>query len=106
VRAIRQYIGYFLLLLFCRILAPEQAMLALHRHEHTRHVHDKNVPHFDVKHTHCHVDNLFDVPFQGATQYFSFAEPLSFAVHAFVYQSVWKFTFPNNVCLRGPPVLS
>ncbi|MBK0404259.1 hypothetical protein I5M27_14780 [Adhaeribacter sp. BT258] len=102
----RQFLAYFLLLLFCRVLAPEEAVLALHSHEHTTCAHDENVTHFDVKHTHCQVDNFFDAPFQPATQHFKFVRPLEFAVHAFVYQSVWKFTFPNNVCLRGPPALS
>ena len=105
-RALRNYISYFLLLIFCRVLAPEQALLALHHHEHTQHKQNEKVTHFDVKHTHCHVDNLFDAPFQPATQHFTFSQPLEFAAHDFVYQSVWKFTFPNNVCLRGPPALS
>ncbi|KAA9331916.1 hypothetical protein [Adhaeribacter soli] len=102
----RKIIAYFLLLLFCRVLAPEDAVLALHAHEHTTHAHDENITHFDVKHTHCHIDNLFDAPFQPVTQHFVFNTPLSFTEHAFVYHSVWKFTFPNNVCLRGPPTLS
>ena len=104
--ALRNYISYFLLLLFCRVLAPENVVLALHSHEHTQHEHDENVTHIDVKHTHCQVDSLFDAPFQPVTQHFVFARPLTFAAHEFVYQSVWKFTFPNNVCLRGPPALS
>jgi hypothetical protein len=95
-----------MLLLFCRILAPEQALLALHQHEHTEHKHDENITHIDAKHTHCQVDNLFDAPFQPAFQQFNFAQPLIFSVHSFAYQNVWKFTFPNNVCLRGPPALS
>ena len=100
----RKFTAYFLLLLFCRIAAPEEATLALHSHEHTACAHDENIPHFDVKHTHCHVDNLFDAPFQPAFQHFYFTHPLEFAAAEFVYQSVWKFTFPNNVQLRGPPV--
>ena len=106
VRALRQYISYFLLLLFVRVLAPEQAVLALHSHEHTVCAHDENVTHLDVKHTHCQVDNLFDAPFQPVFQHFSFVQPVAFAVHPFVYQNVWKFTFPNNIQLRGPPALS
>ncbi|MFC5270752.1 hypothetical protein [Adhaeribacter terreus] len=102
----RHFLAYFLLLLFFRVLAPEQAILALHNHEHTAHAHDENVTHIDVKHTHCHVDQLFDAPFQPTTQYFTFAQPLEFFTHTFVYQSVWKFTFPNNIQLRGPPALS
>ena len=104
--ALRNYISYFLLLLFCRVLAPEQAVLALHSHEHTVHAHNENITHIDAKHTHCHIDNLFDAPFQPATQHFTFARPLEFTTPDFVYHSVWKFTFPNNVRLRGPPALS
>ncbi|HSI91838.1 MAG TPA: hypothetical protein VK927_12030 [Adhaeribacter sp.] len=100
----RKFLAYFLLLLFCRISAPEQALLALHQHEHTVCAHDENVTHIDVKHTHCQVDNLFDAPFQPSLQHFSFAALQAFTTYNSSYHSVWKFTFPNNTQLRGPPV--
>ncbi|ALJ00068.1 hypothetical protein DC20_15170 [Rufibacter tibetensis] len=45
---LQPYIAAFLLLLFCQMMVPESAPLALHEHEHTE-AHDEPVP--DGEHT-------------------------------------------------------
>ncbi|MGV3585694.1 MAG: hypothetical protein ACO1OF_01730 [Adhaeribacter sp.] len=100
-------ISYLLLLLFIRIMLPEKAVLQLHHHEHTEHGHAKNDNGFklELKHSHCHIDELFNASFVPAPfpafklLVFNFADTYS-ANHAYL----WKFTFPNNTYLRGPPI--
>lgn len=112
-RAFRSHIATFLLLCFVRVLLPESAILALHRHAHTekeeahlpRHRHDKAV--LSTKHQHCPVDHLFDVPFQPAAEltvpapFFAYAQPTGTA-----QASVWADTTPAAAWLRGPPALA
>ena len=109
-REIRSHIATLLLLCFVRVLLPESAILALHRHEHTEkeearlpaHRGDKAV--LSTKHQHCPVDHLFDVPFQPAAEltipvpFYSYARPEGTA-----QQSVWADTAPEAAWLRGPP---
>ncbi|GAB2948141.1 hypothetical protein GCM10027048_11280 [Hymenobacter coalescens] len=109
-RAFRTHIATFLLLCFVRVLLPESAILALHRHEHTekeeahlpRHRGDKAV--LTTKHQHCPVDHLFDVPFQPSAELtlepvvYTYAQPEGDA-----RQSVWAGTAPGTARLRGPP---
>lgn len=108
-RALRSHIATLLLLCFVRVLLPESAILALHRHEHTekevahqRGRHDKAV--LTTKHQHCPVDHLFDVPFQPAAEltvpvpFYAYARPEGAA-----QQSVWADTTPEAAWLRGPP---
>ena len=102
----KNYIAYLLLLLFVRVLAPETVVLQLHPHEHTEEEQQRNDADFKLskKHTHCHTDDLFNAPFAPAltTQLKAILIPFtdSYSAH---YTSVWKFTFPNNIDLRGPP---
>ncbi|RTQ53630.1 hypothetical protein EJV47_02520 [Hymenobacter gummosus] len=108
-REIRSHIATLLLLCFVRVLLPESAILALHRHEHT----EKEVAHqpgqrdkavLSTKHQHCPVDHLFDVPFQPTAEltvpvhFYSYARPEGAA-----QESVWQNTTPAAAWLRGPP---
>ena len=102
----KNYIAFFLLLLFVRVLVPETMVLALHAHEHTQDVQEKNDTGFklDKKHSHCHTDDFFHTPYSPAPATQAFASIITFtdnysANHSFI----WKFTFPNNTELRGPP---
>jgi hypothetical protein len=102
-------ISLFLLVVLLRVLLPDSLILALHRHTHTTEKRLDN--HFgkeqlDVQHIHCETDHLFHKSF--------YALPAAVALPVIVYhqttyqghcQAVWKFTFPNNTLLRGPPVL-
>ncbi len=103
----KNYIALFLLLLFVRVVVPEAAVLALHTHEHTQ---DKLVKmdtglKLEKKHTHCHTDNLFNSPFSPAFATITYHTPITFSeTYAALQGFVWKFTFPNNTELRGPPV--
>lgn len=104
---LRNYIALFLLLLFVRVIVPETAVLALHTHEHTQDNPEKinTGLKLDKKHTHCHTDELYDSPFSPVWAIITYNLPAMFpqtyvAFHGFV----WKFTFPNNTELRGPPV--
>ncbi len=103
---LQPYIASFLLLLFCQVMVPEAALLALHDHEHTE-AHDEQLP--DAEHTvekahqHCKVKEY------GPTDLISFprlevpftAPPISTRISGFTF--AWKFTYPNNIDLRGPP---
>ncbi|WP_148041428.1 hypothetical protein [Rufibacter immobilis] len=98
-----------MLLLFCQVMVPEAAILALHDHEHTA-AHDEPAP-GDAKHTvgkvhkHCkekdygqpHLLELPTVP----TPVYTVA--ISSLTTDFCF--AWKFTYPNNIDLRGPPQL-
>ncbi|CAN5869384.1 hypothetical protein BH24BAC1_BH24BAC1_33190 [soil metagenome] len=57
------YIAYFLLLLFCRVLTPEEAILALHDHQHTEH-HDTGEVTVSKAHQHCHEHDYSSDSFQ------------------------------------------
>ncbi|MGV3639691.1 MAG: hypothetical protein ACO1NZ_04170 [Adhaeribacter sp.] len=99
----------FLLFVLLRVLLPDSLILALHRHTHTtenhldHHLGEEQV---DVQHIHCETDHLFHNSFYVLPQTLSW---LVFPSHPSVYPghfaAVWKFTFPNNTLLRGPPAL-
>ncbi|UOQ70228.1 hypothetical protein [Hymenobacter cellulosilyticus] len=69
----RQIVAWWLLVLLVRVLTPEAAVLRLHRHQHTD---DKPQVSYSAKpgtkaalspqHQHCHVEQLFNAPFQPA----------------------------------------
>jgi len=70
-RSIRPYLALLLLLCLVRTLLPEAWVLALHRHDHTtteaaaprhRPGHDWLSP----RHTHCHAEQFYNVPFAPA----------------------------------------
>ncbi|QCR21603.1 hypothetical protein C1N53_04075 [Pontibacter sp. SGAir0037] len=97
------YTAYLLLVLFLRVLAPEAAVLSLHRHTHTEDVLQAGQT-VGQAHIHCHVDDLFNKPFLSSC--FSLELCLMPPAGCYVqpYDFAWKFTYPNNTYLRGPPV--
>lgn len=102
----KNYIALFLLLLFVRVLLPEQELLKLHSHDHTEHVQDKKGTDFklDIKHQHCQIDKLFNAPYTPAAKVQLVAIDLILTdTYSANYSFIWKFTFPNNTDLRGPP---
>lgn len=103
-RHIREHIALFLLFLFCRVLAPEVAMLAVHQHEHTEDAAPTAAMKVSAKHQHCHVDELYNAAFISPT--FTISIKLSPVEVCYVspYAFAWKFTYPHNTYLRGPPV--
>ena len=108
----RKLVAWWLLLLLVRVLAPEAAVLRLHFHSHTEEepagrVAAKSAAKavLSTKHQHCHVEQLYDAPFQPAlpvvlpepVQLLPYAEyrpeaPVCRASHLL-----------DGACLRGPP---
>ncbi|QNF32433.1 hypothetical protein HUW51_06705 [Adhaeribacter swui] len=95
-----------MLLLFCRIIIPDEMVLALHRHQHTTHKPiSKNITaKLEQKHIHCPTDHLFNSLFYFTQTPFRAQIVSSVTIYQAVITSVWKFTFPNNQAYRGPPV--
>lgn len=83
-------------------MVPETALLRLHDHEHTQDK-DQDITTLEKAHQHCHVDNLYNHSFQAAQVCISFLEAATYQAYIAEYGFAWKFTFPNNTFLRGPP---
>lgn len=113
-RNFRSGLAWLMLLCFGRLLVPEAAWLAAHRHEHT---HDapaaargaaKGKLLLSPKHQHCHVEQLYDVPFQlagpvampAARVRVAFRNLMPAAVQTCAARPV------GVVALRGPPTLA
>ena len=114
--AIRPYLASFLLLCLVRTLLPEAWVLALHGHAHTTEelafapgsvVARKQQALFTPKHTHCHTEQFYNVPFQAASRvvvpvprvqlrYQALAVPATLANSAAALR---------RSALRGPPVV-
>ena len=114
---LRPYLAFLLLLCLTRTLLPEAWVLALHPHEHTTEElafragwgHSHAVAGHALltpKHTHCHEDTFYNVPFAPASpvvvplprvllSYQPLAVPLTLACSA---------TELRRTALRGPPV--
>ena len=103
---LQHYIASVLLLLFCHVMVPESAILALHEHEHTA-AHDESIP--DAEHTvgkmhqHCKVKEYGQTNFllTPPVEVPLLISPISTRTSGFTF--AWKFTYPNNIELRGPP---
>lgn len=116
--SLRPYLACLLLLCLVRTLLPEAWVLALHGHAHTTEepayapvrttqaVASKRQALFTPKHTHCHEDTFYNVPFQAAApvvvplprlqaSYRPLAVPTELASSA---------TALRRSALRGPPV--
>ena len=110
----RKIIAWGLIALLIRVWMPEAAMLRLHAHQHTEDapvltlsVKSGNKAVFSVKHQHCHVEQLYDAPFQPALPV-SLDGPVRVVAYA-------KYCPQAPVCrashlldgasLRGPPVV-
>ena len=70
--SLRPYLAFVLLLCLGRTLLPEAWVLALHGHAHTTEEPAfaqgklrKGQALFTPKHTHCHEETFYNVPFQG-----------------------------------------
>ncbi|MDQ4140224.1 MAG: hypothetical protein M3142_06835 [Bacteroidota bacterium] len=94
-----------MLLLFSRIIIPNEFILALHAHPHTTHKQASKTTKvkLEQKHTHCPTEHLFNSSFyftQTAHGVQIVSLPTTYRV---AIASVWKFTFPNTQPHRGPP---
>jgi hypothetical protein len=99
----RSLIAVLLLLLFVRAMVPDAVILAFHQHEHI--IDDPgDDAKLDVSHHHCHVDDLYNVDYTAPA--FSIQLQLTPVEVCYMqlYSFVWKFTYPNNTYLRGPPL--
>ncbi|MCC9137558.1 hypothetical protein ACFSKU_15645 [Pontibacter silvestris] len=85
------------------MMAPEAAIMALHEHKHTEDKPTSEVV-VSVAHLHCDVDDLYNENFVPPYFLFELALVPKTGYYIEPYSYVWKFTFPNNIYLRGPPV--
>ena len=114
---IRSYFAFFLLLCLTRTLLPEAWVLALHSHEHTTQelafeagkTHSHAVAGkalLTTKHTHCHEDTFYNVPF-AASSPVVMPQPrvlLSYQPLAVPFTLAGSATELRRTALRGPPV--
>ena len=106
---LRPYLALLLLLCLVRTLLPEAWILALHSHSHTAEVATARRPTgkelLSARHTHCHTEQFYQVPFQAARRvrvpqprlgmcYQPLAVPMQLASSA---------TAVRGTALRGPP---
>jgi hypothetical protein len=67
---LRPYLALLLLLCLVRTLLPEALVLALHRHAHTTELAPSRRPTghevLSARHTHCHVEQFYNVPYAPA----------------------------------------
>ncbi|MGV3588056.1 MAG: hypothetical protein ACO1OF_13705 [Adhaeribacter sp.] len=107
--AYSKFISFFLLAVFFRVLVPDSFVLALHRHTHTVETkinHPAAKHQLGEKHIHCPVEHLFDSSFYHLPATVSWPVLIKPAkTYLNKFNSIWKFTFPNTICLRGPPSL-
>ncbi|WP_192822660.1 hypothetical protein [Rufibacter sp. LB8] len=103
-RNFTRYSALFLLLLFARVMTPNELLLQLHAHEHTVEIpHDESKTHIGKKHTHCHTDNLFHAPFQPSEAVVLPSPVLHKSLlGAQAPQPGYAISFANQF-LRGPP---
>ena len=113
---LRSYFACFLLLCLTRTLLPEAWVLALHAHQHTteelafgagkEHRHAAGQTLLTAKHTHCHEDTFYNVPFQAAAPVAVPLPPLlpSYQPLAVPVTLASSATELRRTALRGPPV--
>ncbi|TXK33298.1 hypothetical protein FVR03_19040 [Pontibacter qinzhouensis] len=98
------FIALFFLVLLCRVVVPDAAILALHQHEHLEH---EQVQHSSDEvsqaHIHCHVDDFDNSNFLLTDFFASTAIVVVPGYYTQPCSYTWKFTYPNNSLLRGPP---
>ncbi len=109
--ALRPYLALLLLLCLLRTLLPEAWILALHDHDHTttevaQASRSKGKVLLSTKHTHCHTEQFYHVPFRPAA---SVAVPLpplqlSYQPLAVPRQLACSAAALRRSALRGPPV--
>ena len=106
--------AWWLLLLLARVFLPEATVLRAHFHSHTEEEPALRVPQQAVtkhvltpKHQHCHVEQLYDAPFQPARPV---SVPLPLQVQPY---ATYRPQAPvcrashllDGASLRGPPAL-
>ena len=106
---LRPYLSLLLLLCLVRTLLPEAWVLTLHRHQHTtelaptRRLAGKEV--LSPRHTHCHTEQFYQVPFQPALPV-SVPQPqpsVRYQPLAVPVQLASSATALRGTALRGPP---
>ncbi|AMR27219.1 hypothetical protein A0257_08980 [Hymenobacter psoromatis] len=113
----RSYFAFFLLLCLTRTLLPEAWMLALHGHAHTTeelafevgrdHSHAvAGKALFTPKHTHCHEDTFYNVPFAASSPVVvpQSRVLLSYQPLAVPFTLACSATELRRTALRGPPL--
>ena len=109
---LRSHIALVLLLAFARVLLPDAAVLALHRHAHTEHeaAHDagshlKGKTIVSEKHSHCPTDHLFNAPALPTPAFeFGVVPPVRYArPREVAFASHWPARLVATLNLRGPP---
>lgn len=103
-RNFTRYSALFLLLLFARVMTPNELLLQLHAHEHTvEQPHDESQTHIGQQHTHCQTDSFFHAPFQPSEAVVlptPFTFEISFGASA---PQAGYITSTSQQHLRGPP---
>ena len=110
-RRLHRLYAVFLLLCFVRVLVPEAWLLALHVHHHTEQAEEQALKRPDGKHVvttqhqHCHVEQLFNAPFQPATAVRLPARPAATQFATFLARPLpeWGLITAYARTSRGPP---
>ncbi|MDF7815827.1 hypothetical protein [Hymenobacter sp. YC55] len=108
----RRSIAWGLIVLLIRVFSPEAAVLRLHQHQHTedapvaaRATKSSYQAELSVKHQHCHVDELYNAPFQPVAPV-ALDEPVRLLAYA-VYRPQAPVCRASHLLdgasLRGPP---
>lgn len=106
---LRPYLALLLLLCLVRTLLPEAWVLALHTHRHTTEVAATQRPTgkelLSPRHTHCHAEQFYNVPFQLALPV-SLPQPrlaLCYQPLPVPVQLASSAAALRGTALRGPP---
>ncbi|WP_299991492.1 hypothetical protein [uncultured Pontibacter sp.] len=91
-------------MLFTRVMVPDEMVLAMHFHDHTEHALPDADQKVDTKHQHCHVDEVYNSDFSSPEFSFELIKYRAEVCYLQPYSFAWKFTYPNNTYLRGPPI--
>lgn len=106
---LRPYLALLLLLCLVRTLLPEAWVLALHSHRHTTELAPTPRPAgkevLSPRHTHCHVEQFYQVPFQASLPV-SVPQPrlhVRYQPLTVPVQLAGSATALRGTALRGPP---
>ena len=109
--ALRPYLASLLLLCLLRTLLPGAWILALHNHDHTttelvQASRSKGKVFLSTKHTHCHTEQFYHVPFRPEAPVAVPLPPLrlSYQPLAVPRQLACSAVALRRSALRGPPV--
>lgn len=108
----RRTLAWWLLLLLTQVLTPEATLLHLHQHQHTWEAGlSRSVPQDELQtvltpqHRHCHIEQLYDVPFQlPELELVAFGpEPGAYSRYRVQQTKACPLHLADGACLRGPP---